>query len=59
VIRPVTSSARCTAWAEKRSASTIVGVTHTGHLSPILAAADLVLSSDVLKAVKTVTREIM
>ncbi len=49
------------AWSKQHDfvASTIVGVTRTEHLPPILAAADLVLSDDVMKAVKAVTRDIM
>ncbi len=49
------------AWSKQHDfvASTIVGVTTTSQLPPILAAADLVLPDDVMKAVKGVTREIM
>jgi len=49
------------AWSKQHDfvASTIVGVTRTEHVPPILAAADLVLSDDVMKAIKAVTREIM
>ncbi len=49
------------AWSKQHDfvASTIVGVTATSQLPPILAAADLVLPDDVMKAVKGVTREIM
>ena len=49
------------AWSKQHDfvASTIVGVTRAEHMRPILAAADLVLSDDVMKAVKGVTREIM
>lgn len=49
------------AWSKQHDfvASTIVGVTRTEHVPPILAAADLVLADDVMKAVKAVTREIM
>jgi aryl-alcohol dehydrogenase-like predicted oxidoreductase len=42
------------AWSKQHDfvASTIVGVTRVEHVAPILAAADLVLSDDVMKAVK-------
>jgi aryl-alcohol dehydrogenase-like predicted oxidoreductase len=50
-----------TAWSKQHDfvASTIVGVTHEDQLAPILAAADLVLSEDVMKAIYKVSREIM
>jgi aryl-alcohol dehydrogenase-like predicted oxidoreductase len=49
------------AWSKQHDfvASTIVGVTRVEHVPPILAAADLVLADDVMKAIKGVTREIM
>ncbi|MEO6026597.1 MAG: aldo/keto reductase [Candidatus Binatia bacterium] len=49
------------AWSKQHDfvASTIVGVTATSQLAPILAAAGLVLPDDVMKAVKGVTRELM
>src|SRR3990167_6783232 len=48
------------AWSKQHDfvASTIVGVGAEGQLDPILAAADLVLSDDVMKAVNKVSREI-
>jgi aryl-alcohol dehydrogenase-like predicted oxidoreductase len=50
-----------TAWSKQHDfvASTIVGVTHEDQLPPILAAADLELSKEVMDAVKGVTREIL
>lgn len=49
------------AWSKQHDfvASTIVGVTHENQLPPILAAADLTLSEDVMRACKAVSREIM
>ncbi|MEW4467647.1 aldo/keto reductase [Parasphingorhabdus sp. JC815] len=57
-IAPVTLA---TAWSKQHKfvASTIVGATHTDQLADIFAAADLVLSDDVMKAVDTVTKEIL
>ncbi len=50
-----------TAWSKQHDfvASTIVGVTHEDQLAPILAAADLILSDEVMKAINQVNREIM
>ncbi len=50
-----------TAWSKQHDfvASTIVGVTHVDQLPPILAAADLVLGDDVMKAIYKISREIM
>ena len=50
-----------TAWSKQHDfvASTIVGVTSTEQLPEILAAADLTLSGDVMKAVDAVTSDIM
>ncbi|MCA6260567.1 MAG: aldo/keto reductase, partial [Phenylobacterium sp.] len=39
--------------------STIVGVTREDQLDDIFAAADLVLSPEILKAIDGVTRDIM
>jgi len=49
------------AWSKQHDfvASTIVGVSTYDQLAPILAAADLVLPADVLKAIDKVSREIM
>ena len=49
------------AWSKQHDfvASTIVGVTATDQLPPILAAANLVLADDEMKAVKGVTHEIL
>jgi aryl-alcohol dehydrogenase-like predicted oxidoreductase len=57
-IAPITLA---TAWSKQHKfvASTIVGVTREDQLPDILAAADLVLSDDVMKAIDAVTREIM
>lgn len=48
------------AWSKQHDfvASTIVGVGAEGQLDAILAAADLVLSDDVMKAIDKVSREI-
>lgn len=48
------------AWSKQHDfvASTIVGVSADDQLDPILAAADLVLPDDVMKAVDKVSREI-
>jgi aryl-alcohol dehydrogenase-like predicted oxidoreductase len=48
------------AWSKQHDfvASTIVGVSAQAHVDPILAAADLVLPDDVMKAIDKVSREI-
>ncbi|MBB4615168.1 aldo/keto reductase [Novosphingobium taihuense] len=48
------------AWSKQHDfvASTIVGVSREEHVEPILAAADLVLSDEVMKAIDKVSREI-
>jgi len=50
-----------TAWSKQHDfvASTIVGVTREDQLDDIFAAADLVLSPEILKAIDEVTRDIM
>lgn len=50
-----------TAWSKQHDfvASTIVGVTSEDQLDPIFAAADLVLSDEVMKAINKVSKEIM
>ena len=50
-----------TAWSKQHDfvASTIVGVTHEDQLPPILAASELVLGDDVIKAINTVSKDIM
>jgi aryl-alcohol dehydrogenase-like predicted oxidoreductase len=50
-----------TAWSKQHDfvASTIVGVTREDQLDDIFAAADLVLSPEVLKAIDDVTRDIL
>ena len=50
-----------TAWSKQHDfvASTIVGVTREDQLDDIFAAADLVLSPEILKAIDEVTREIL
>jgi aryl-alcohol dehydrogenase-like predicted oxidoreductase len=50
-----------TAWSKQHDfvASTIVGVTDEDQLAPILAAADIELSDDLMKAVHKISREIM
>ncbi len=50
-----------TAWSKQHDyvASTIVGVTHEDQLAPILAAADLTLSDEVMKKIDAVSKEIM
>ena len=57
-LSPVTLA---TAWSKQHDfvASTIVGVTHEDQLPDILAAADLTLSDEVMKAVDAVTKEIL
>jgi aryl-alcohol dehydrogenase-like predicted oxidoreductase len=49
-----------TAWSKQHDfvASTIVGVTHEDHLPDILAAADLELSPEVMKAINAVSKDI-
>ncbi|MDE2436778.1 MAG: aldo/keto reductase [Sphingomonadales bacterium] len=49
------------AWSKQHDfvASTIVGVSKFDHVAEILAAADLVLPAEVMKAIDKVTREIM
>ncbi|MDE2569875.1 MAG: aldo/keto reductase [Sphingomonadales bacterium] len=49
------------AWSKQHDfvASTIVGVSSERHVDEILAAADLVLPDDVMKAIDKVSREIM
>ena len=56
-ISPVTLA---TAWSKQHNfvASTIVGVSKFDQLADILAAADLVLSDEVMKACDTVTKDI-
>jgi len=50
-----------TAWSKQHDyvASTIVGVTTEAQVAPILAAADMVLPDDLMKAIFKVSREIM
>ncbi len=50
-----------TAWSKQHDfvASTIVGVTTEEQVAPILAAADMVLPDDLMKAIYKVSREIM
>jgi aryl-alcohol dehydrogenase-like predicted oxidoreductase len=50
-----------TAWSKQHDfvASTIVGVTTEEQVPAILAAADLVLPDDLMKAIYKVSREIM
>ncbi len=50
-----------TAWSKQHDfvASTIVGVTHTDQLAEIFAAADMLLSAEVMKAINSVSKEIM
>ncbi len=57
-LHPVTMA---TAWSKQHDfvASTIVGVTHEDQLAPILAAADIELPADLMKAIYKVSREIM
>jgi aryl-alcohol dehydrogenase-like predicted oxidoreductase len=56
-IHPVTLA---TAWSKQHDfvASTIVGVTSLDQVAPILAAADLSLSDDLMKAINQVNRDI-
>jgi aryl-alcohol dehydrogenase-like predicted oxidoreductase len=55
---PVTMA---TAWSKQHDfvASTIVGVSHEDQLDPILAASDLDLPADLMKAIYKVSRNIM
>lgn len=48
-----------TAWSKQHDfvASTIVGATHEDQLPPILAAADLTLSDDIMKACDAVSKQ--
>ena len=50
-----------TAWSKQHDyvASTIIGVSHIDQLPPILAAADLTLSDDILKAIDQISAEIL
>jgi aryl-alcohol dehydrogenase-like predicted oxidoreductase len=50
-----------TAWSKQHDfvASTIVGVTHEDQLPQILAAADMELPADLMKAIYKISREIM
>ena len=50
-----------TAWSKQHDfvASTIVGVSHEDQLPAILAAADLVLPDDMMKALHKVSRDVM
>ncbi|MBS0409828.1 MAG: aldo/keto reductase [Proteobacteria bacterium] len=50
-----------TAWSKQHDfvASTIVGATHVDQVDAILAAADVTLGPDVLKAIDAVSREFM
>jgi aryl-alcohol dehydrogenase-like predicted oxidoreductase len=50
-----------TAWSKQHDfvASTIVGVTHEDQLPQILAAADLKLPDDLMKAIYKISRDIM
>jgi aryl-alcohol dehydrogenase-like predicted oxidoreductase len=50
-----------TAWSKQHDfvASTIVGVTHEDQLAQILAAADVELPANLMKAIYKVSREIM
>lgn len=46
-----------TAWSKQHDfvASTIVGATHEDHLDPIIAAADVTLSDEILKKIDDVS----
>ena len=50
-----------TAWSKQHDfvASTIVGVTHEDQLPPILAASELVLGDDIIKAINAISKDIM
>ena len=55
------SDTLATAWSKQHDfvASTIIGVTTAAQLDPILAAADVTLSADVLKQIDAVSRDIL
>jgi len=57
-VAPVTLA---TAWSKQHDfvASTIVGATHTDQLPEIFAAANLVLSDEIMKRIYKISREIM
>ncbi|MDM8009827.1 MAG: aldo/keto reductase [Parasphingorhabdus sp.] len=57
-VAPVTLA---TAWSKQHDfvASTIVGATHTDQLPDIFAAADLVLSDEIMKRIYKISRELM
>ena len=57
-IAPVTLA---TAWSKQHAfvASTIVGASHVDQVDEILAAADLTLDDEILKAINKITKEIM
>ena len=48
-----------TAWSKQHDfvASTIVGASHEDHLDPIIAAADVTLSDDILKRIDAVSEQ--
>ena len=46
-------------WGRGAGLATIVGVTTEAQVAPILAAADMVLPDDLMKAIFKVSREIM
>ncbi|MBT8044176.1 MAG: aldo/keto reductase [Verrucomicrobiae bacterium] len=50
-----------TAWSKQHDfvASTIVGASHEGHLDPIIAAADVTLSDEILKKIDEVSQDIL
>jgi aryl-alcohol dehydrogenase-like predicted oxidoreductase len=50
-----------TAWSKQHDfvASTIVGATHEDQLPDILAAMDLTLSDEVMKAIDKVSKELL
>ena len=47
------------AWSKQHDfvASTIVGASHEDHLDPIIAAADVTLSDDILKRIDAVSEQ--
>tara|TARA_R110001606_G_scaffold340760_1_gene489061 strand:- start:341 stop:1306 length:966 start_codon:yes stop_codon:yes gene_type:complete len=57
-VAPVTLA---TAWSKQHDfvASTIVGATHVDQLPEIFAAADLVLSDEIMKRIYKISREVM
>jgi aryl-alcohol dehydrogenase-like predicted oxidoreductase len=57
----ISATTLAVAWSKQHDfvASTIVGATHEDQLSDILAAADLTLGEETLKAIDAVTRQIM